>query len=142
MIGVYSQVQPGLLLFLIVRYSEITRSADHFTRVDYSDHRQPLQVAALRNGNESRSFAAHKHVPHERQTDITQESWYVVRGSVKVNLFDVNDMPAEVDSVHLYAGDMLITFFGGHEYTMDADAVVVEYKTGPFEQDVKDKVLL
>lgn len=142
MIGVYSHVQPGLLLFLIVRNLEITRSAGHFTRVDYSDPCQPLQVAALRNGDEPRSFAAHKHIEHIRETKLTQESWYVVHGAVIVNLTDVDDSPADVSQTELLAGDMLITFHGGHQYTMSNGTVVLEFKNGQYQPDVTDKVLI
>ena len=72
---------------------------------------------------------------------IAQESWVVIKGSVKCHLYDVNDelLREEV----LRQGDCSMTFAGGHTYTiLEDDTVVYEYKTGPYEGQKMDKVFL
>ena len=70
---------------------------------------------------------------------IAQESWVVIRGSVKVYYFDT-DMNL-LETHILKAGDASFTLEGGHNYEiLEDDTLVYEYKTGPYEGQAKDKV--
>jgi len=91
--------------------------------------------------NEGKTFRPHKHIwknPSFEQM-IAQESWVVIRGSVKVHFFDREMKPLETHI--LKAGDASFTLQGGHTYEiLEDDTLVYEYKTGPYEGQAKDKV--
>ena len=83
---------------------------------------------------------ANKHIAVQKTTTITQESWVVLRGLVIASLFDLDD--AILAEVPLHEGDLSITFFGGHTYRCVEDALVYEFKTGPYLGVEMDKVFL
>ena len=85
-----------------------------------------------------KTFKPHKHIFHSKETKIAQESWVVVRGSVKVFLYDLDDSILREEII--YPGDASITLYGGHTYEiLEDDTVVYEYKTGPYMGVEKDK---
>jgi hypothetical protein len=130
----YSKIEPGKLLHLVYRGSNLAAK-----RINLTDPAEFLQVAGLRLAAGD-TFRAHKHLPVEKVTKITQESWVVVRGTVIACLFDLDDrLMAEVP---LHAGDLSITFYGGHTYRCTEDALVFEFKTGPYLGVEQDKVFL
>ena len=61
-------------------------------RLDIAPEDQFLQLCLLRV-NKGRSFRAHKHLwkPPETKSVIAQESWVVIKGSVKVSFYDKDD---------------------------------------------------
>ena len=72
---------------------------------------------------------------------MTQESWVVIKGRVKVYLFDINDSVMETPI--LEPGDCSITLRGGHTYeSLEEGTIVYEYKTGPYLGQKKDKVFI
>ena len=87
------------------------------------------------------TFKAHKHIFHEKTTNIAQESWIVIKGSVKCIFYDLDD--TIIAEPVLFPGDCSMTFQGGHTYLiLEDDTVVYEYKTGPYQGQEKDKVFL
>lgn len=87
------------------------------------------------------TFKAHKHIIHEKVTNIAQESWMVFKGSVKCIFYDLDD--TIIAEPVLYAGDISMTFRGGHNYLiMEDDTIVYEYKTGPYLGIEFDKTFL
>ena len=130
-----SKVEPGKLLHIINRFDEIEG------RTDVAPADQFIQLATLRM-EKGKTFRPHKHIWKPGQPEvIAQESWVVIKGSVKCHLYDVNDelLREEV----LRQGDCSMTFEGGHTYTiLEDDTVVYEYKTGPYEGQANDKVFL
>lgn len=130
----FSKREPNKLLHVVCRGDSVTAK-----RVGLTDPAEFLQVAGLRlvAGD---NFRAHKHIPIDKTTTITQESWVVIRGTVVAYLFDLDDtLLAEVP---LHAGDVSITFYGGHTYRCAEDALVYEFKTGPYLGQERDKVFL
>ena len=109
-------------------------------RTDLVDANQFIQCSFLKM-NEGKTFRPHKHIwknPSFEQM-IAQESWVVIRGSVKVHFFDREMKPLETHI--LKAGDASFTLQGGHTYEiLEDDTLVYEYKTGPYEGQAKDKV--
>ena len=85
------------------------------------------------------TFKPHKHIWKTGQKKvIAQESWVVIRGSVKVTMYDLDDKV--IATPILYPGDCSMTFQGGHTYEiLEEDTVVYEYKTGPYEGQEFDK---
>jgi len=98
-------------------------------RTDLAHAGEGLQVAVIRFPA-GKHFQAHKHLSRPRTIPITQEAWVVVSGIVKVDYFD-DDGTFLADCI-LSAGDMSLTFRGGHGYKIVEDAEVYEFKLGPF----------
>ncbi len=88
------------------------------------------------------TFKPHKHIWKEPEGRvITQESWVVLRGSVKCYFYDVDD--TLLATPILKEGDASFTFYGGHTYEiLEDDTIVYEYKTGPYLGQKFDKVFL
>jgi len=132
LIKIYSKIDKGRLLHAIVRASEPS------DRLDISPENEFLQVAKL-TMNKGKTFAPHKHIyKNGEKTVIAQESWVVIRGEVKVFLYDLDNKIVHTDV--LYAGDASITFYGGHNYEiLKNNTLVYEYKTGPYKGQKMDK---
>lgn len=131
---IYSKVEPGVLLHLINRLVEIEG------RTDVAPVEEFLQLATLKM-KAGQTFKAHKHIVLEKQTNIAQESWIVVRGSVKCIFYDLDD--TIIAEPILMPGDCSMTFRGGHNYLiLEDDTIVYEYKTGPYLGQELDKVFL
>lgn len=132
---IYSKVEKDLILHIINKKNEITHN-----RVDLCNNQEYLQVACFKMDN-NKTFRPHKHIKCERTTDITQESWIVVKGKVKAILYDIDD--TIIHEEILEQGDCSITFRGGHNYLcMEDDSIVYEYKTGPYLGQEKDKAFI
>ena len=137
---IYSNVDKGRVLHLIKRLSEIEQQG--VDRVDIVDPNNFIQCSSL-NMAKGKTFNPHKHIfkqkTHERQ--IAQESWIVIKGSVKCILYDVDD--TIIAEPILYVGDASFTLVGGHSYLiLEDNTIVYEYKTGPYEGQELDKVFL
>jgi hypothetical protein len=99
-----------------------------------------LQVAALRL-DDKKTFIPHQHIWTEYAGyKISQESWIVVQGQVKVDLYDTKGNLLHTDI--LTPGDISITLQGGHNYTSEGISLVYEFKTGPYLGKELDKVEL
>jgi len=128
---IYSQIRPGILLHVINRVEEITEQ-----RQDLSSNEEYLQVACL-SMNKEKIVKAHKHLQNIRTIDITQESWIVIKGKIKITLYDLDDKLLK-DTI-LKTGDCLVTFRGGHEMLVLEDGTVIyEFKNGPYLGKEKD----
>jgi hypothetical protein len=131
MIKIYSKIEPDKLLHIIYRLSEING------RTNISPDDELLQLASL-GLKEGDTFKAHKHITLEKVTNIAQESWVVIKGSVKCIFYDLDDQI--IAEPILYPGDLSMTFRGGHNYlTLEDDTLVYEYKTGPYFGQTMDK---
>ena len=129
---IYSKLDKEVLLHIIYRLDDLKKG-----RIDIAPENEFLQVAALKLEN-GKTFKPHKHIEKEKTTNIAQESWLVFKGSVKCIFYDLND--EIIEEVILRAGDLSMTFRGGHNYViMEEDTVVYEYKTGPYLGIENDK---
>ena len=133
---IYSRVEEGKLLHIINRYYEIEG------RTDVAPPNEFLQLATLKM-EKGKTFRPHKHIwkPCPSAQVIAQESWVVIKGSVKCHLYDTDDQLLREEVIR--QGDCSMTFAGGHTYTiLEDDTVVYEYKTGPYQGVENDKVFL
>ncbi len=136
---IYSRVDEGKLLHIINRYDEIE------SRTDVAPTDEFLQLATLKM-EKGKTFRPHKHIWKDNPSGhfgkvIAQESWVVIKGSVKVHLYDLDD--ELIEEIVINQGDCSMTFEGGHTYTiLEEDTVVYEYKTGPYQGQKLDKVFL
>ena len=133
---IYSKVDPNKLLHIIQRVNDIKES-----RVDLIPAEQFIQCSTLKM-KKGKTFKPHKHIWKNRKRDIiAQESWIVIRGSVKCIFYDLDDQI--IATPILNSGDASFTLQGGHNYEiLDDDTIVYEYKTGPYEGQELDKTFI
>jgi hypothetical protein len=132
----------GLLLHEVIRPSAVTEPVLKLNRVDFSEPKEFLQ-GALIEIPANHSFRPHVHLERERSFSNlrAQESWVVIRGKVSVDYYSDNGVLLITEN--LRAGDVTITFRGGHGYrTLTSDAIVYEFKSGPYEGLEIDKVFI
>lgn len=133
--AIYSKVDPKVLLHILNKKNEIINQ-----RTDISPSNEYLQVACFEL-SKGKTFRPHKHLKNIKTTDITQESWVVIKGSIKATYYDLDDKI--IEEVVLHEGDITITFRGGHNYlALEDGTLVYEYKTGPYFGQEKDKTFL
>ena len=88
-----------------------------------------------------KDLRAHWHIPNERVAVLTQETVYMVSGSMRIDLYDDenNIFHQEV----LKAGDIGVIIEGGHGYhILENNTRVLEVKNGPFISVEKDKAFI
>jgi hypothetical protein len=137
-----SDPETDELLHEIIRPS---RSLDVFSelkRLDFSAPEEFLQGAVIEIPA-NHSFRPHVHL--ERQRTLVnlraQEAWVVISGTVEVDYF--TDYGVFILTEKLIAGDVTISFRGGHGYrTLTSDALVYEFKSGPYEGQQIDKIFI
>ena len=132
---IHSKIKPNVLLGIIHKFSDIPNG-----RVDIAPDEEFLQVSSMRLNK--RGFKPHKHIWKDGEDKvIAQESWVVIKGSVKVIMYDLDD--TVIETPILYPGDCSMTFQGGHNYEiLEEDTIVYEYKTGPYKGVKNDKEFL
>jgi hypothetical protein len=133
---IYSNVEEGKLLHIINRLSEIEK------RTEVVPENNFIQCATLKM-EKNKTFPPHKHITKQRtyEAQIAQESWVIIKGSVKCKFYDIDD--TLIAEPVLYPGDASFTLYGGHTYEiLEDNTIVYEYKTGPYEGQKLDKVFL
>ena len=133
---IYSKVEKDKLLHIINRYDEIEG------RSDVAPEDQFIQLATLRM-EKGKTFRPHKHIwkPSSSPEVIAQESWVIIKGSVRIFMYDIDD--SLIGEEIIKKGDCSLTFEGGHTYEiLEDDTVVYEYKTGPYTGQANDKVFI
>lgn len=140
---IYSKINPNKLLHIINKFEDIDclSTADKLARNNVAPDDQFLQLATLKM-DKGKTFKAHKHIYKDSPKQcIAQESWVILRGSVKAILYDLDD--SIIDECILNQGDCSMTFEGGHNYEIqEDDTIVYEYKTGPYLGIEMDKTFL
>ena len=125
-----------ILIHIITRCEDIVKG-----RRDLSDVNEFLQIATI-NMDKGKTFYPHKHIWKDAaKTAIAQESWIVIKGRVRVMLYDLDDKIIKEDI--LMPGDASITFYGGHNYeSLEEDTLVYECKSSRYEGVEKDKIAI
>ena len=130
---IYSKVETDKLLHVINRLDEINGRTEVIPENNF------IQCSTLKM-EKDKTFPPHKHITKDRHypEQIAQESWIVIKGSVKCIVFDIDDQI--IATPILYPGDASFTLYGGHTYEiLEEDTIVYEYKTGPYEGQSLDK---
>ena len=116
------------------------RKAEIVDRTNVAPTSEFLQLATMKL-KKGQTFKAHKHIHLEKVTNIAQESWVVIQGSVRCSFYDLDD--SLIAEPVLNPGDCSMTFRGGHNYLiLEEETLVYEYKTGPYLGQELDKVFL
>tara|TARA_R110002051_G_scaffold49557_1_gene96683 strand:+ start:819 stop:1229 length:411 start_codon:yes stop_codon:yes gene_type:complete len=130
---IYSKVEQDKLLHVINRLSDITGRNNIIPEDNF------IQCSTLKM-EKGKTFPPHKHITKDRHypKQIAQESWIVIKGSVKCKFYDIDNKI--IAKPILKAGDASFTLYGGHTYEiLEDDTIVYEYKTGPYEGQKLDK---
>lgn len=136
---IYSKIEEGKLLHLVFR---LPREIGCPSREDLIEPDNFLQCSFL-SLPKDKTFKAHKHITKNRtyENQIAQESWVVIRGSVKCKFYDLDD--TIISMPILREGDASFTLYGAHNYEiLEDNTLVYEFKTGPYEGIEFDKKLL
>lgn len=129
---IYSKID-GRILHIINRINEFQGRQEVIPENNF------LQCAILKM-EKGKTFPPHKHITKDRHhpEQIAQESWVVIKGSVKCKLYDLDD--TIIAEPILNSGDASFTLYGGHTYEiLEDNTLVYEYKTGPYEGQKLDK---
>ncbi len=133
---IYSKKDKNKLLHIINKFDKISE------RTNVAPENQFLQLATLKL-QKGKTFKPHQHIWKDSSTEkvISQESWVIIQGSVKVFMYDIDGQLLDTEIIN--KGDCSMTFEGGHNYEiLEDDTVVYEYKTGPYTGIENDKVFL
>tara|TARA_B100000886_G_C20210532_1_gene402221 strand:- start:190 stop:642 length:453 start_codon:yes stop_codon:yes gene_type:complete len=130
-----SKIEPGVMLHQIFKPKNLSPE-----RINISPEHESLQVAYI-GLKLDQTFKAHKHVIHDRNMPMAQESWIVISGKVKVFHYDLDDKI--INESILLPGDCTITYRGGHNYlALEERTFVYEVKTGPYHGVENDKTFI
>jgi len=125
---VYSRQYPEQLLHVLFNVNGLIEKRQDLTPED-----QWIQVSIIPL-DAGKKISPHIHQDrqeHIPRATITQESWFVVRGSIGICLYDLDK--TAIQEVKLDQGGLLITFNGGHSMeALEEGAVVMETKNGPY----------
>ena len=126
--------KEGKLLHMVYRLEDFSESRTELVNPD-----QFIQCAHLKLPK-GKTFRPHRHIWKEAPSKqvIAQESWVVIKGSVKAFFYDTEMNLLETHILN--AGDASFTLEGGHTYEiLEDDTVIYEYKTGPYQGQALDK---
>lgn len=124
------------LLAIVVRHNTNVFGTPRGIRF-LTDKMNPLQLALI-NYNPSDEVKAHRHLPIERKTEVTQEVLFVRSGTITVCLYTEDGTP--VDYVTLTKGDVILLMGGAHSLKTYTNSEVVEVKSGPYLSRALDKI--
>jgi len=132
---IYSKIDTSKLLHLIGSLSDLKEN-----RMDVAPEEEFLQLAILKL-EKGKTFKPHKHIYHDKITNIAQESWFVHKGRVKCIFYDLDDSIISEEIIE--EGSFSMTFRGGHNYViLENNTLVLEYKTGPYLGVEMDKTFI
>jgi cupin fold WbuC family metalloprotein len=135
--NIFSKADKEVLLAVIVPFQDFNKP-----RTEVVPAEEFIQGALVRV-NDGDRFRPHRHIwkqinsPHIK----TQEAWLVLRGVIKVVIFDTDNKI--IHTSLLKDGDACFTIHGGHTFECIEDHTCLwEIKTGPYEGQVKDKIFI
>lgn len=135
MIKIYSEINTEHLLHIIYRLEDFKEGRENIISED-----QFIQCSAL-NLEKGTTFKPHQHKYHAAPNwVIAQESWHILKGEVKFIYYDTNGKL--LGEYHLHSGDTSFTLEGGHTYEIIENAIILEYKTGPYLGQSSDKTFI
>ena len=133
---ILSKVDQESVLHIIIRKTDIQEQ-----RTNVIEEQEFLQLATMRL-SQGTTFKPHFHkwIKNTSVARIAQEAWVVISGNVEVTYYDLDNAVIHTDV--LTPGDCSVTLFGGHNYRAMDEAIVYEFKTGPYEGQELDKEMI
>jgi|SRR3989344_4601772 len=117
----------GNVIAIVIYSSFFKEGSAFFTPADFS---QQLGFISRKKGS---TIGAHTHKKLKVNIKLTQETLFVRKGKVKVNLYD--DKKKYIESKMLNRGDTILLASGGHGFEFLSDAELIEAKQGPYIDD-------
>jgi hypothetical protein len=111
-----------------------TLSAEGLNFITSDD--KTIQVG-IWNYKKNKELEPHFHNDYERNADITGESVFVSKGKILIKVYKKNKELILEETLH--SGEMVIQFYGIHEYIMLEDSIIIETKNGPYFGPEKDR---
>tara|TARA_B110000483_G_C18188044_1_gene539747 strand:+ start:807 stop:1214 length:408 start_codon:yes stop_codon:yes gene_type:complete len=132
---IYSKIKKDKIIASIIKLKDI---GDY--RTDISPESEYIQVSA-RSIKKGINVPAHMHLPIDRETDITQETWIIISGKIEFELFDLDN--SFICKGMIEAGGSVTLYRGGHSLKIiEENTIMYEIKTGPYFGIESDKKLL
>lgn len=119
------------LLAIIIRNDYECEGVEFLTQNDYSQ-----QVAYMHHPM-GKVIDAHVHNMVHRNVVLTQEVLFIKKGKLRVDFYD--DYKDYLESIILYAGDVILLVSGGHGFEVLEELEMIEVKQGPYAGE-EDKV--
>lgn len=91
------------------------------------------QQVAYMHHPQGKVIAPHVHNPVSREVIHTQETLFIRKGKLRVNLYDKNKNFLETHV--LEAGDLILLVSGGHGFEVLEELEMFEVKQGPYAGD-------
>tara|TARA_B100000287_G_C20620550_1_gene775798 strand:+ start:609 stop:1028 length:420 start_codon:yes stop_codon:yes gene_type:complete len=123
--------EDGIHYCTVVRPS-LSKEGLNFITAD----EQSIQVG-IWNYTKEKKLEPHYHNDFERKANITSETVFVSKGRILVKVYK-KDKELVLEEI-LNEGEMIIQFYGIHEYEILNDAIVIETKNGPYFGPDKDR---
>lgn len=125
--------QNGIVLARLITERDIKPGLNFF-----SEDKDFLQVGAWGHYEKDKVLQSHMHNRFERSADRTYEVLYVIKGSLKATIFDLDENP--VEELEVQQGEILELLECGHGYQITSeDTTVLEVKNGPYAGAEKDR---
>ena len=118
----------------IVIYSKFKKDGVNFLRRD--DFSQQVAFISHKSG---KIIQAHSHRKVKREVQQTQETLFIKKGNIKVNLYDGEG--SYLDSRILKKGDIILLVSGGHGFEVLKNTEMIEVKQGPYSGS-EDKIII
>jgi hypothetical protein len=107
-------------------------------RLDFSAWTEILQTSIVRI-KKSKMVKSHMHLPVQRETSGTQETWIVQKGRGIATFFDLDG--TKLIEVKLSRGSVALLLRGGHSLkALSSNFTIVEVKNGPYQGEEFDRV--
>jgi hypothetical protein len=124
--------KDSTLICILHKLDDWNKGLDFIT-----DDKAPVQMGTWWY-DKGKCLDRHYHNKFNRTSNITGECVVVLSGSMKVDLYD-NDQIL-INSFNMYSGDTAIFLDGGHGYFIREDNTkIIESKNGPYLGVQRDK---
>ena len=98
---------------------------------------QIMKRLSIRNFNLDKGEIIENHIHNKNQIYSTSEAIVVLSGMLKIDLFD--NEKNFIDSVIITKNDSILIFDGGHGIQVQEQSKFIEFKQGPYIQDLDKK---
>ncbi len=133
---IYSKVNPSILLHILHTNSGLNQKIEDKKIHSLTDPEHFLQAMFFEMPAGTKSNP-HKHNLQERRTTHTHEALLLLKGSIELNIYDIDD--SFVETKILNEGDCYVLINGGHSIKTITDSKFFEFKNGPYYGSEKDK---
>ena len=123
----------GELVAIVSRLNDITEKRNFYTE---NDAEMQFASFSLPKGENIKRY---KHDKQERTVYSTSEGIVVLQGCIEVILYEA-ETEKFLEKVKLDPGDSIVMLSGGHEINLVDDSKFVEFKQGPYDEDLDKKL--